>query len=288
VAVDGAGNYFIVWRSERQDGGAWGVFGQRFFADGSRNGGEIHLNRNRYGARISPRAAMDAQGASVVVWSGLRREAYGVHVYARLFDKLGAAVGGDREFVVDSDPDPKKPYLKQQAQVAMNSAGDFAVTWSSFGQDQADESDRRDDGVYMRLFHSDGSEFCDPASGLPLGELRVNATTPGSQNSPDVAMDPDGRIIAVWAGPDADRGGIWGRRMAASAGSSGSIVSDSSQDIAMLATVSAAGYPGARLPDAALTGLPAAKRTAQTSSAADLALAFWAADLRKARDTHLV
>ncbi len=285
VAVDGAGNYYIVWRSAGQDGGVWGVYGQRFLADGSRNGGEIHLNRNRYGTRITPRVAMDAQGRSDVVWSGIRRDAYSVHVYARRFDKLGAAVGGDREFVVDGDPDPKKPYLKQQAQVAMNSAGDFAVTWSSFGQDQADESDRRDDGVYMRLFHSDGSEFRDPASGLPLGEFRVNATTPGSQNSPDVAMDPNGRIIAVWAGPDADRGGIWGRRMAISVGSSASIARDSSQDIALLAAVSTAECQSARLPAPTLDGLVAAKGMAPKFSAADLAFAIWAADPRKARET---
>jgi len=285
VAVDGAGNCFIVWRSARQDGGVWGVYGQRFFADGSRNGGEIHLNRNRYGAKITPQVAMDSQGGSVVVWSGIRREASGTHVYARRFDTLGAAIGGSQEFVVDSDPNPKKPFLKQQAQVAINRNGDFAVTWSSFGQDRADDADPRDDGVYMRLFHADGSALRDPASGLPLGEFRVNATTRGGQHSPDVAMDPNGRIIAVWAGPDADRDGIWGRLMVTSGKGASSVASHSGHDIAMLAALGTVAPSGDRLPDAVLDGLLPVKGTASTLSAADLAFAFWATDPRRARET---
>jgi hypothetical protein len=211
VAMDGSGNYFIVWRSERQDAGAWGVYGQRFYATGSRNGGEIHLNRKIYGARMTPQVAMDVLGDAVVVWSGNRQEGSSTHVYARRFNGQGKAIDGGQEFVVDSDPDPKSPFLKQQAQVAINGKGDFAVTWSSFAQDQANEVAPRDDGVYARLLHADGSDFLDPATGLPLGEWRVNAATLGNQNAPDVAMDSNGDLALVWAGPDADRNGIWGR-----------------------------------------------------------------------------
>jgi hypothetical protein len=211
VALDGSGNYFIVWRSERQDAGAWGVYGQRFSANGTRNGGEIHLNQKLYGARITPQVAMDTQGDAVVVWSGNRQEAYSTHVYARRFDGQGKALDGGQEFVVDSDPDPKSPFLKQQAQVVVAGKGDFAVTWSSFAQDQSNDIAPRDDGVYARLLHADGSDFLDPATRQPLGVWRVNAATLGNQNSPGVAMDSNGDIAFVWAGPDADQSGIWSR-----------------------------------------------------------------------------
>lgn len=213
VAMDAAGNYLIVWRSERQDAGAWGVYGQRFRANGSRQGGEIHLNRRIYGAPIDPHVALDAQGAAVVVWSGIRTSAYSTHVYARRLDRLGNAIDGGREFIVDSDPNPRTPFLKQQARVAVSPRGDFLITWSSFGQDQANELAPRDDGVYARLLRADGSDYLDPATGLPLGPFRVNATTLGHQNSPDVAMDDAGHIIVVWTGPDADQNGIWARPM---------------------------------------------------------------------------
>lgn len=220
VAVDASGNAFIVWRSERQDAGAWGVYAQRFAVDGSRSGGEIHLNRRIHGAKITPQVAVNALGDAVIVWSGNRREGRSVHVYARRFNAEGRAIDGGREFVVDRDPNPRSPYVKQQAQVAINRQGDFAVTWSSFGQDQAGDQEPRDDGVYARLFHADGSDFVNPATGQPLGAWRVNYATLGNQNAPQVAMDSNGYIAFVWTGPDADQNGIWSRMVRTSAQSS--------------------------------------------------------------------
>jgi len=66
------------------------------------------------------------------------------------------------------------------------------------------------------LFNEDGSEFLDPATGLPLGDFRINATVAGDQNDPDVAMDANGNFSVVWVGPDVDlldplSTGIWTR-----------------------------------------------------------------------------
>ena len=44
VAMDGNGNFTVVWQSDGQDGVSWGVFGQRFAAGGSKIGGEFQVN----------------------------------------------------------------------------------------------------------------------------------------------------------------------------------------------------------------------------------------------------
>ena len=45
VAVDQNGNFIVVWSSYTQDaGGTWGVYAQRFNADGTPAGGEFRVN----------------------------------------------------------------------------------------------------------------------------------------------------------------------------------------------------------------------------------------------------
>lgn len=275
VAMDGSGNYFIVWRSALQDGGAWGVYGQRFYADGSRSSGEIHLNARRYGAAIAPRVAMAPDGDAVVVWSGIRRSGYSTHVYARRFNDSGAAVDGGREFIVDSDPNPKAPFLKQQAQVAVSGRGDVVVTWSSYGQDRLGDPAPRDDGVYARLYYADGSDYVDPATGLPLGVFRVNATTLGNQNAPDVAMDYRGNMALVWVGPDGDKNGIWSR-LARWTARSTSVLAATANDLGVGAG------PVAGLSDALLDQLARARRKTPRPCATDASLASWAAVIASA------
>lgn len=215
VAMDASGNYFVVWRSERQDAGAWGVYGQRFNADGTRAGGELHLNQNAYAAKVDPRIAMDAAGGATVVWAGIRSDGFSEHVFARRFAMDGSALDGGQEFFIDSAN--SVGYLKQQAAVAMSNKGHIVVTWSSYGQDELEaDPPSRSDGVFAHLFNEDGSEFLDPATGLPLGDFRINATVAGDQNDPDVAMDANGNFSVVWVGPDVDlldplSTGIWTR-----------------------------------------------------------------------------
>ena len=82
--------------------------------------------------------------------------------------------------------------------IAMSDDGSFAVAWESRGQD-GDLG-----GVYLRRFAPNGQ---------PLGdEFRVNTTTGGSQQQPDVAMDAVGNFVVAWESDDGSEYGIWARR----------------------------------------------------------------------------
>jgi hypothetical protein len=70
------------------------------------------------------------------------------------------------------------------AAIARNPDGGFTVVW------QSDEQDGDGSGVYARRFDS---------AGKPLGgEIAVNATTVGNQNSPAIAPDGDGGFTVAW------------------------------------------------------------------------------------------
>jgi uncharacterized protein (DUF3084 family) len=68
--------------------------------------------------------------------------------------------------------------------IAMNSDGDFVITWDSYGQDGSSN------GVYAQRYDS---------SGTALGsEFRVNTNTEFDQGTPSIAMDADGDFVIAW------------------------------------------------------------------------------------------
>ena len=70
VDADGAGNFVVVWNSLGQDGAAWGVFGQRFDAEGSRVGREFQVNTYTTNYQTTGSAvAIDDSGNFVVAWN---------------------------------------------------------------------------------------------------------------------------------------------------------------------------------------------------------------------------
>ncbi len=79
--------------------------------------------------------------------------------------------------------------------VAIDAAGDFVVTWTSYGQnssttDLGSGAAANGNDIYARRFNSNGT----PAS----NEFRVNTFTAGNQEYSKVAMDAAGDFTVVW------------------------------------------------------------------------------------------
>ncbi|MEA1950054.1 MAG: hypothetical protein U9N87_01630, partial [Planctomycetota bacterium] len=84
--------------------------------------------------------------------------------------------------------------------VAVDHDGDFAVVWTSYGQD--DTSDPQSAGIYLRLYDRNDNPLTD--------EILVNTTTAGHQRNAAIAMDADGDFVVVWESQDQDPDGSWG------------------------------------------------------------------------------
>ena len=67
TALSGGG-FFAIWQSDGQDGSSWGVYGQRFDADGVKVGAEIQLNDSTAGSQYQPHVAEFASGDLLVTW----------------------------------------------------------------------------------------------------------------------------------------------------------------------------------------------------------------------------
>ncbi len=89
---------------------------------------------------------------------------------------------------------------QREVGVAADQAGNFALVWSSFGQDGAGT------GIFGRQY--------DP-SGNPLGvEFQINSYTTANQFRPAITMNGAGNFVVVWTsgGQDGQVAGVFGQR----------------------------------------------------------------------------
>ena len=128
--------------------------------------------------------ATDADGDFIVTWTNSRNG--DADIYARRFNAAGTPL--DAAFRVNA----YQVGTQIWSDVAMDIDGDFVITWSSDGQEQAEDGAPASDyGVYARRYDSQGSALS--------SEFRVNWSTVGNQRMPSVAMDSGGGFYIVWA-----------------------------------------------------------------------------------------
>ena len=180
VAMDADGDFVITWHSYGdQDGDGWGIFAQRFSADGTPDeAGELLVNTYTTGSQRFPSIAMDADGDFVVTWQDSAQDGDGSGIYAQRYNSAGTAISV--EFPVNTTITSDQSY----PDIAMDADGDFVITWTSNNQDG------NLDGIYARRYSADGT----PAS----GEFQVNTATGANQRYPSIAMDADGDFAISW------------------------------------------------------------------------------------------
>jgi hypothetical protein len=197
VAAKPDGGFIVVWRSSQWQPSDYefAVLGQRFDAQGGRQGGEFLVNSLTSSVQDRPSIAVAGDGSFVVVW-----ESYPgyYHMAAQRFSSTGAPVGG--EFKVNSSIG----LTYYTSSVSMSTDGSFVVAWTHTS------------GDYYGVTFGDGSEYAilgrrfDSAGVAQGTDFLVNTYTTGAQDDPSVARMPDGSFVVVWQ--DNERESVVGRR----------------------------------------------------------------------------
>jgi hypothetical protein len=207
VAMDGNGNFTVVWQSDSQDEYGWGIYSRRFNEYGTALSGEVRVNQYGQNNQMAPQIAMDLDGDAIIAWSSWGQDGSNYGVYARRYSPAGAPLAG--EFRVNQTTFNNQ-YLPA---VDMSDDGKYEViTWAALGQDYAWSID---EGIYCRIYQNDG-DYIDTTTNTAMGEFRINATVVGNQTSPAVAcgeQDAGPNFVAVWVGSDGSGTGIFGRNM---------------------------------------------------------------------------
>ena len=195
AAMTENGDFVVVWNSDTQDGGAFGVFGRRFDTSGVPQANEFQVNAFTGYGQILPAVAVNDNDDFVVVWKIVENE----RASGRRFD-----FGGPQGSEFPISPSSTMVTTKDnRPTVAIADDGDFVVVW---------ESDtfavQHEFLIAAQRFDAVGSKL-----GTPFAVSAVNLLTAIDQ-APAAAVDAEGDLVVVWQSQTGDGSGsaIFGRR----------------------------------------------------------------------------
>ncbi len=204
IALDDNGDFVVAWMSSETEGSdvETRIKVQRYekdAEDGETDEDPITVDGESSDSLVDgsvsrPDVAIDDIGNFVVVWQGRDddndaddSDGNGFGIFAQLYDNDGDVV--EDKFQVNTTTIGNQ----DNASVAMDSDGNFVVTWHSY--DSADFEHI----IYAQRFDSDG----DPQGDEIVVDGEINDAG-GSVNFSDVAIDDDGNFVIVWQTNDDD------------------------------------------------------------------------------------
>ena len=171
------GGYVVSWMSLQQDGSGWGIYAQRYGANGAALGGELRVNSTTASDQQNPMIAALADGGYVVSWMSFDQDGSG-GIYAQRYAVGGAVVGGEVRVSSAVASNQQSPTIAALAD------GGYVVSWMSHQQDGSGW------GIYAQRYDADGA---------PLGgEVEVNSTTASDQTNPTITALADGGYAVSW------------------------------------------------------------------------------------------
>ena len=195
------GNLAVVWSSSLQDGSHQGIYGRVMHRNTTPVSKPFRINQFTANNQRNPSISALSNGTFVVVWASENQGLSGgdvirntnrVHLYGRLFNEVGDALGN--EFRINT-----RSNLCATPTVAPLGRHGFTVAW-------AERSDVRTNGwdIYARHFEPNGNPI--------QGDFVINELTYGDQFSPKLSCISDQQLL-VWTSlrQDGSYSGVFGR-----------------------------------------------------------------------------
>jgi hypothetical protein len=178
VAMNGAGDFVVAWRSHPADGRGGGVYARCYREDGTPVGQEFQVNESPADVGSwTPAVAIAPSGNFVIAWVASRGD--DSDIVARTFNSQGQAQTA--EFQVN-ESEPLAAQLMPG--IAMDPWGHFVIVWTNWSGTYYSGSGR----VVGRMYNSDGT---------PSGEEFIIGEA-SNADWPDIAMDESGRFVVAW------------------------------------------------------------------------------------------
>jgi hypothetical protein len=141
IGMSNDGRFVIAWEASGIDSGSsYGVFSQRYSADGAPQGVEYRVNTEVSGNQLGASVSMDSDANYVIVWNSAGQDEGSTWgVFGQRYGSTGSPIGG--EFLVNTTTSGDQV----NASVAMDDQGDFVAVWSGNGIGDGD-------GVYGNVY----------------------------------------------------------------------------------------------------------------------------------------
>jgi hypothetical protein len=195
VSMDPMGDFVVAWTSTGANVAQDGIFARIYTPAGTplNNENQFAVAAGTNNSVVqSPDVAMSGSGAFAVVWQEEVQNGGDWSVFSQRYAAGGAKAGS--QFQVS----PSSNYNQITPRVAMDSVGDFVVTWAGY------VGSGKGYGVYAQRYSAAGVS--------QGGEIPVNQTSNNSRYLPDVSMDTAGDFVVTWAtlGQDNPATADWG------------------------------------------------------------------------------
>ena len=181
VAFLGTERLVVVWSELGVDDSGHGISARIFSKTGVPEGPAFRVSSFTIGDQLEPDVAANEDGAFVVVWEGWGQDGSDQGIFGQRFAPGGQKEGG--EFQISSSADSGQ----FTASVDMDSAGRFAVSWTSFTEDQDTYKD-----IFARFYRRNGTaigpQFWVSRSGLAFDE----------QDNSDIAISDSGLSVIAY------------------------------------------------------------------------------------------
>lgn len=181
IAAFADGGYIVVWSSDGQDGDGYGIYAQRFNADGTLNGSEFLVTTETVDSEQLPSVTTFADGGFAIAWQDIQTSVRG-WVEARVFNADGTPATS--EFSVSPGIDGNNEGYRPSILALDNS--NFAVVWSN---ETAATTYSMEGRIYDRTGTQVGSQFTLGALGVPGALFTADS---------ELTLLNDGGFAAVW------------------------------------------------------------------------------------------
>lgn len=193
VARSASGEFIIAWDSEGVDGDGYGVYAQRYAADGTPLDSNFRVNSTIVRDQTRPAVAMAADGSFIIVWQSMSSDGF-LDILAQRYSAGGATIGDELLVNTFTGLDQKDPAI------AMNAAGQFVIAWVSDHPALTDPTDT-EKSIFVQSYDANGQ------STGP--EVLVHRYVKDGQEAPAVGIDQAGRFVVAYQSINQD-GNSWG------------------------------------------------------------------------------
>ncbi|MDP1905909.1 MAG: calcium-binding protein [Pseudomonadota bacterium] len=228
------GGFLVTWQSNGQDGSGYGIYAQRYAADGNKAGAEFHVNTTTASHQNNPEATLLADGGYLVTWSTGATPGTS-NIYAQRYDAAGNRIGreskanttvygaessvtalADGGYVVAwlaiASSSQWHVFAQRYAADGNKVGGELMLSTASTGSSSSGYNSLQVapvvtaliDGSYVAtwtVYSATGADIYmrRAMDGSAIGDvIRVNATTADNQSTPAVTAMPDGGFVVTW------------------------------------------------------------------------------------------
>ena len=210
VAMDAAGDFVVVWHSQGLDGVQSSIIGRYFDAATQQWSDPFEVTPYLDNLPQKPAVSMDSNGNFVVVWQSSNQEqvisgsasatANTFGIFGQRFLKGGLPEGASFQVNTFTDTNQVSPTI------SMNAQGQFVVAWVS-DHNVANNAADTEKSIFARWYDANG-QAANP-------EFLANTYVKDAQESPSVAIGPNGDFVVVWQSINQEKnqlgaGSSWG------------------------------------------------------------------------------